>query len=50
MHKKERSGLDIKTKRAVRILAVFLILMVSCTILSRAAASVLVAQVQVKKP
>lgn len=42
--------MDIKTKRAVRILAVFLILMVSCTILSRAAASVLVAQVQVKKP
>lgn len=50
LHKKERSGLDIKTKRAVRILAVFLILMVLCTILSRAAASVLVAQVQVKKP
>lgn len=42
--------MDIKTKRAVRILAVFLILMVLCTILSRAAASVLVAQVQVKKP
>lgn len=42
--------MDIKTKRAVRILAVFLILMVLCTILSRAAASVLVPQVQAEKP
>lgn len=37
-------------KRKVRILAVFLVLMVLCTILSRAAASILVAQVQVEKP
>ena len=42
--------MEIKTKRAVRILAVFLILMVLFTILSRAAASVLVAQVQAGKP
>lgn len=47
---KEWSRLDFKTKRAVRILAVFLILMVLCTILSRAAASVLVPQVQAEKP
>lgn len=42
--------MDIKTKRKVRILAVFLILMILCTILSRAAASILVAQVNVEKP
>lgn len=42
--------MDIKIKPKVRILAVFLILMVLCTILSRAAASILVAQVQVEKP
>ena len=37
-------------KRKVRLLAVFLALMVLCTIISRAAASILVAQVQVEKP
>ncbi len=42
--------MDIKVKRKVRILAVFLIVMVLCTILSRAAASILVAQVEVGKP
>lgn len=42
--------MDMKIKRKVRIPAVFLILMVLCTILSRAAASILVAQVQTQKP
>ena len=42
--------MDIKMKRKVRLLAVFLALMVLCTIISRAAASILVAQVQVEKP
>lgn len=42
--------MDRKTKRRARILAGFLIIMSVCTVLSRAAASVLVAQVQVEKP
>ena len=42
--------MDRKTKRRARVLAGFLIIMSVCTVLSRAAASVLVAQVQVEKP
>ena len=42
--------MDRKTKRRARVLAGFLIVMSVCTVLSRAAASVLVAQVQVEKP
>lgn len=42
--------MDRKTKRRARVLAGFLIIMSVCTVLSRAAASVLVAQVQVGKP
>jgi len=41
--------LDKKTKRRAWVLAGFLIMMSVCTVLSRAAASVLVAQVQVEK-
>ena len=41
--------MDIKTKRRAWVLAGFLIMMSVCTVLSRAAASVLVAQVQVEK-
>lgn len=42
--------MDRKIKRRAWVLAGFLIMMIICTILSRAAASVLVAQVQVEKP
>ncbi len=42
--------MDRKIKRRVWVLAGFLIMMSACTVLSRAAASVLVAQVQVEKP
>lgn len=42
--------MDRKTKRRAWVLAGFLIVMTICTVLSRAAASVLVAQVQVEKP
>ena len=42
--------MDRKTKRRARVLVGFLIVMSVCTVLSRAAASVLVAQVQVEKP
>lgn len=42
--------MDRKIKRRAWVLAGFLIMMSVCTILSRAAASVLVAQVQVEKP
>jgi len=42
--------LDRKTKRRARVLAGFLIVMSVCTVLSRAAASVLVTQAQVEKP
>lgn len=42
--------MDRKTKRGAWVLAGFLIMMSICTVLSRAAASVLVAQVQVEKP
>lgn len=42
--------MNIKINRKVRILTIFLTLMVLCTILSRVAASVLVAQVNVEKP
>ena len=41
--------MDKKTKRRAWVLAGFLIMMSVCTVLSRAAASVLVAQVQVEK-
>ena len=41
--------MDKKIKRRAWVLAGFLIMMIICTILSRAAASVLVAQVQVEK-
>ncbi|MFG6365133.1 hypothetical protein [Schaedlerella sp.] len=41
--------MDRKIKRRAWVLAGFLIMMIICTILSRAAASVLVAQVQVEK-
>ena len=42
--------MDRKIKRRAWVLAGFLIMMSVCTVLSRAAASVLVAQVQVEKP
>ncbi|MCI9633586.1 MAG: hypothetical protein HFH18_10165 [Ruminococcus sp.] len=42
--------MDRKTKRRARVLAGFLIVMSVCTVLSRAAASVLVTQAQVEKP
>lgn len=42
--------MDRKVKRKIWVLAGFLILMAVCTILSRAAASVLTAQVSVEKP
>lgn len=42
--------MDRKTKRRAWVLAGFLLVMTICTVLSRAAASVLVAQVQVEKP
>ena len=41
--------MDKNKKRAIRILAVFLAVMALCTVISRAAASMLVAQVQVEK-
>ena len=41
--------MDKNKKRAIRILAVFLAVMALCTVISRAAASVLVAQVKVEK-
>ena len=42
--------MDRKTKRRARVLVGFLIVMSVCTVLSRAAASVLVTQAQVEKP
>lgn len=42
--------MDKKVKQKIRVLSVFLIIMIVFTILSRAAASVLVAQVCVEKP
>lgn len=45
-----KNRLDRKTKKKAMLLAGFLILMAGCTILSRAAASILVAQVIVEKP